>query len=282
MPTGGTNRGPVALLYEEGENIVKKKLTARQTEDLMRRYVATMRDERESDLKKLRENRNTVSVEEEKPKKRLSYATRCALIAACSCVLVLALIVPVVFSKAFAPAGQKADNGRYDGGSYYSEEGLSHDSSPEKSDAPSSSVRSVSLSKHLYVALPNGCQYQYIVQANENSSGTDEISNEQRDGISMGNGAVKGVVLTGPTGLNATVYVVFDNEENALYEKSYSSTGSLYQNGDLSYSTQEDGAVLKAQAKIITDHETVYIEYEHPGQNADTFLRWVRSVLLVK
>ena len=265
---------------------MKKKLTTRQTEELMRRYVATMRDEKESDLKRFRENQAVTIVKEEKPKKRLSYATRYALIAACSCVLVLALIVPVVFSRAFAPVGQKADDAYYNESPSHSEENKgdsSYDNAPGKSTSPSSSSRSVPLSKHLSVILKNGCQYRYIIQTEDNiSSGTDEITNEQRDGISMGNGAVKGVVLTGPTGLNATVYVVFDNEENALYEKSYSFTASLYQNGDLSYSTQEDGATFKAQARVITDHETVYIEYEHPGQNADTFLRWVRSVLLVK
>lgn len=265
---------------------MKKKLSTRQTEELMRRYVATMRDEKESDLSRLRESQSVAPVKEEKPKKRLSYGARYALIAACSCVLLVAILLPVVFSgtlfAAKAPSGSSYDS--KDMPNY--DESFPTDADHNKSSySPSPSQRGyVATTDTFRVDAPKGntVTYELLPEEERPTSAEDEKNGGVGLQADLLYSIVEWIVFTDNNGMTARVYIARSEEKKARYEKTYDRAVLLgaYR---LQYKiTSGQEGVFSANGKIEQGDETVYIEYTKTGGDLEGLCSWVNSAVVVK
>ncbi len=255
-------------------------MKTRKAEELMRRYAATMRDEKEDDLARLRTAQRVSPTERKAPKKKMSLGAKYAVIAACSCVLVLAILLPVVFTGSFLAAGQAPDE-TFESEDSFPMDGKEQNKSPT---LPSEKVFAV-ITEDFRLTAPDGntVTYDLLPEEERPESAEDSAENSveiQTDGISYPD--VKWIVFSGSNGIKACVYVACTQEKKNLYEKTYDQAVS-FGSYRLQYkitSGQDDE--FFAQGKIESGNETIFIEYSQIGGNLDAFCSWLNAVVSVK
>ena len=216
----------------------------------------------------------------------MSAGAKYAVIAACSCVLVLAIVFPVVFTGLFA-AGSAADTSE---DNYYPNEQFS-DSYDAHNNKSSSSSPSPSQSQKGFVAdtenfrliAPNSNTVTYeLLPAEERPSSADSANNNVGLQADILYSIVEWIVFTDKKGLTARVYIARTQEKKTRYEKTYDSSVSFgaYR---LQYKiTSGQEGVFSANGKIEQGDETIYIEYSQTGGNLEAFCSWVNAAVSAK
>jgi len=262
---------------------VKKGMTTRQAEELMQRYAATMRDEKENDLAKLRAMQKVATTEQKAPKKKMSAGVKFAVIAACSCVLILALALPVVFSGGIFFASAPAKESSLQDEAHFGGSSSMEDADHNKSSSSPSKQGYVLITENFRLVAPDGNAVTYeLLPAEERPSGSGDKFESVGLQVNMLYSHVKWIVFSDQKGLNARVYVTRLQEKKDHYEKTYDSSVS-FRSFILSYKiTSSEAGVFSAQGKIESNDETLFIEYSQTGGNLESFCNWVNAAVSAK
>ena len=260
------------------------KISDQQAKELMRRYAATMRDDKETDLSKLRAKKQHSQAEQKAPKKKISFGARYAIIAACSCVLVLAIVLPVVFSGSLFAA--EAPSASFDSKDMPArEESLSVDDFGKNKSSASSKPQQdyVAFTDTFRLIAPGGNTVTYeLLPAEERPNSADSADNNVGLQADILYSIVEWIVFTDKNGLIARVYIARTQEKKARYEKTYDSSVS-FGTYRLQYEiTSNNSSDFSAQGKIESDDETIYIEYSKTGGDLESFRSWVNAAVSTK
>ncbi len=258
-------------------------MTTRQAEELMQRYAATMRDEKENDLAKLRAMQKVATTEQKAPKKKMSAGVKYAVIAACSCVLILALALPVVFSGGIFFASAPAKESSLQDEAHFGGSSPTEDADHNKSSSAPSAQGYVLITDNFRMVAPNGNVVTYeLLPMEERPAGTDGSLESVGLHANILYSHVQWIVFSDKKDLNAPVYVTRLQEKKARYEKTYDSSVS-FRSFSLSYKiTSAEAGVFSAQGKIKSNEETLFIEYSQTGGNLESFCSWVNAAVSVK